>query len=70
MAWELDICGDEAISMPANEKCDECAEFAERLADVEDLLRGFARKNITMIDSEGTETTATVAASVAIVPGV
>lgn len=70
MAWELDVCGDEAIHMPENEKCDECAEFAQRLEVVEELLDGFARKTITMIDSAGTTTTATVAATVEIVPGV
>ena len=60
MAWELDICGDEAISMPESEKCDECAEFAARLAVLEDLLAGTGRVVLEKTDSTGNKVSVTV----------
>ena len=69
MEWKLDICGDEAISIPESETCDECAEFAERLSRVEELLRDFRRKTITMTDGDGKETSAVVAGIVTVTTG-
>ncbi len=60
MAWELDICGDEAISMPESEKCDECAEFAARLEVLERLLEGMGRVVLEKTNIAGEKVSVTV----------
>ena len=55
----MDICGDQAVFIPEDAPCDECAAFAERLARIEELLEGMQRFTISKTDSEGTTVTAT-----------
>lgn len=63
MAWDLDICGDEAIHMPENETCDECAAFAARLEVLEELLEGMGKVVLEKTDAAGNKVAVTVIGS-------